>query len=818
MTGLWQDLIFAARMLVKDRRFTFAAVLALALAVGVNSAVFTIVNTALLRDLPFADPDRLVSLNVPSQRGPSGMSLADARDLQRDATAFSGLSISSGHLPLTISEPDLAPERLRGAYVSSTAFAVLGVTPILGREFRADDDRVGAAPVVLLGHAAWERRYRADPSVVGRTVRINGTPAMVIGVMPPGFKYPAIAEAWQPLALAPGVNESHRDVRSFSVVGRLRQDVGIEQARAEVTEVASRLAREFPDTNSAATMAVEPMREGYGASTGPLLWMFLGAVGLVLLIACANVANLLLARAATRAREVAIRAALGAPRWRIVRQLLVECLLIAVLGGVGGTLLSIYGAQVLAVGFDAIEPGAPAGSTRPFYVDLSMDGTIYAFIGALCAFSTIACGLVPALLVSRPDVQDLLRDGERGGTGRRARRWTSAFLIAELALSLILLSGTGMLWRSFLSKYAADTVIDPAPLVTMRFALPLDTYASGAARKGFMDRLDERLQSIRGIESAALVSEAPFGMGVPERQLEVDVRAADPARPMPAVSYVEAGPRYFETVQLPLLRGRALTAADARAGQEAVVVDEWFASSFLGDGNPIGRRIRLTQPRRPDAWAPWMTVVGIARTLPLSGPRPLQRPIVYGPLAANPAPDGAASIVVRDEGGLARVTPLLREDVRRLDPDVPLFAIESLDAAVARQRLPVRWAGTWFAGIAAIALVLATVGLYSLTAHGVAERTREIGVRMALGARPQQVLWLFLRRVAVQLAIGLSLGLVGAIATTSLLQTWLDGINPRDPLTLAVVVVGLVTVALTASLIPARRATRVDPATALRAE
>jgi predicted permease len=549
-----------------------------------------------------------------------------------------------------------------------------------------------------------------------------------------------------------------------------------------------------------------------------MLAVFLAAVALVLLVACANLANLLLARSATRSREVAIRIALGATRWRVVRQLLVECLLIALLAGIGGALLSLYGARAIAVGFDVIEATAPSAAARPFWVDLSLDGLTLAFVGLLCVFATLACGLVPALHLARTGVNDVLKD-TAGGAGGGTRRWAGAFVVAELAFTLMLLSAAGHLWGGFIAAYTRDTVIDTADLMTMRFTLAGEKYATGADRTRFLQALEDRLSELSVLSSATLASAPPFDVGGPARAVSLDGRDAQPGQTLPLASYVQTGVRYFETVRLPLSRGRALTAADGRAGQEGAVVDERFVSALLGGEDPIGRRVRLTMPAPSEANEPrWFTIVGVARTLPPAGPPPLVRPVVYVPMEAEPSPERAAAMLVRDPAGLAAVVPVLREEVRRLDPDVAVYAIETMDAIVARQRYGARLLGTWSGVIAGIALLMASVGLYALTAHAVAQRGREIGLRMALGARPAQVVGLFLRRAVVQLVLGLGIGTAGALAASRILQGVLSDTGGGDPVTLASVAALLIVVSLTASILPARRAARMDPVSALRAE
>jgi predicted permease len=806
--GWWADFRLAARLLAKDRRFTFAAVVALALGIGLNTSVFAIVNAALLRDLPFAEPDRLVAIQLTDTRGMTvAMSYADLRDWRDQASTFEGLAANAAGA-LSLSDDSGAPVRLRGSYLTANAFQLLRTAPILGRGFVAEDEQPGAPGVLVLGYGVWQSRYGSDPSVIGRTVRVDDAPATIVGVMPPGFKYPYIDEAWQSISSAPNVSAANRGTRNLGVVGRLKPGVILEQARAELQGIVTRLAEAYPATNTGLALLARPMRELYPVPK-PMLATMMGAVTFVLLIGYANIANLLLARSASRSREMAIRAALGASRWRIVRQLLVECLLIALMGGALGFVLSIYGANEIASAFDIIEPGAVRGSTRPYWVNVSPDSLVYGFAGLLSFGSALAFGLLPAWQIARTDVNDTLKEEGRGtGGGVRSRRWSSVLLTAQLALTLILLAGAGLLWRGFIAQYRQDTVIDTSGFVTMRLALPARKYRTAADRKQFLEQLDERISSLSLFSAATMASHVPLEFGAPQRELFIEGVARDANERGPIVAYTLIGERYFEALHLPIVRGRALTAADARAGQEGVVVDERFANQFSSGIDPIGRRIRLGPA------GVWFSIVGVARTVPQAGPPPAIRPMVYAPLHAEPAPEGRAAIIVK--GPLAPVAAALREIVRALDPTLPLFAIETVDASLARGRFPARVLSTWFGALALAALVLAAVGVFAMTAHSVAQRTHEIGVRMALGADSRAVVRLFARRTIVQLVIGLVLGIIGALGVSKLVQAGIEEAGARDPVTFAIVAALLTVVAMTATLLPARRASRVDPAVALR--
>ena len=817
-----QDVRFGVRMLTKDRRFTIAAVIALALGVAVNNSVFTIINAALIRDLPFEDPSRLIRVAMIDNRGDRlALTYQEFQEWHASLTSFEGLSADTSNT-MNVSDPGQPAVRLRGTYISATGFSLLRVQPALGRRFLAEDEREGASPVAILSFDVWQGRYGGDPAIVGRSIRVNDVPTTVVGIMPRGMNFPLTAEIWQPLSTIPGLATLPRSTRMFSVFGRLKDSADLDTMRAEAETVAARLAQEFPESNTDVRAAVMTLKESYTGNGWNLLMTLMIAVGFVLLIACANVANLLLAKAAQRSREIAIRASLGATRWRIIRQLLIECTLIALVAGIVGFVLSVFGARAMAMAFNVIEVGAPDGAVKPFWVDLTMNGVAWTFLGLLCLLASLGAGLIPAWHLAKTDVNDTLKDGGRSGSsGIRARRMAGGLMIAELALTLILLTSAGLMIRSFFALYLKDVVVDTNGLVTMRLALPMEKYATTEQRQRFIDALDVRLSSLPMFTSITLGSDIPVQpMGSASRSLTLEEHPPRAGEKPPSVTYVDVGPRYLETFGLRILRGRGLSDADGRPGQEGVVVNERFASMYFANDEVLGQRIQLTGPALPTEKAPWLTIVGVTPTLPVFFPGRMGEPAVYVPYHADPAQQRFVSVIVRagDRTSKMGATTTLREHVAALDPGLPLFALQTMDEAVARSRMSARTLGSWFIILALIALTLASVGLYALTAHGVAQRTQEIGVRMALGARPAQVVWLFIGRTAVQLVAGLALGLWGSLAVGNLLRGFLTEIDPRDPLTLSFVVALLVAVALIASLLPSRRAARVDPAVALRAE
>jgi predicted permease len=813
--NLMQDLKFAVRLLIKDRWFTAAAVTALALGIGVNATVFTFVNAVLIRGLPFDQPERIVVVGTRDGRGRDrGVSHLDFVDWRGATRTFSGLAAFSGQT-MNISDEGRAPERFQGPYQSANAFKLIGQTPLIGRDFLAEDDRPGAAAVVILGNGVWKNRYGSDPSILGRTIKVNELPATVIGVMPEGFKFPVGADLWMPLAHAPQLLEQKRDARNaLDVFGRLGDGITTAQAQAEMSTIAAKLARDYPDTNTGVGARVMTFNDRVNG--GPIKLVFLslmGAVGFVLLIACANVANLLLARSAGRAREMSVRISLGASRWRIVRQLLVESVLLSIVSGVIGLGLASIGVRLFDV--------ATQDVGKPYWIKFTMDAQVFAFFAAVCLGTSIAFGLAPALHVSKTDVNDVLKEGGRSGSsGMRARRWTSMLIVIELALTLVLLSGAGLMMRSFLNLYRLDVGVDTAHLLTLRLNLPNQKYPTPEQRRIFFDRLDQRLAGLGGIQAATIATNVPLGGGFP-RLLSMDGKEPVAGEQPPTVTQVTIGPRYFETLGLKVLDGRAFDELDGTSGHDTTIINQRFASMYFGADNPIGRRIKLRVdgPQSPGAAAPeWVTIVGVAPTV-----RQRMQPgddapdaVAYIPLRAH-APS-FMMLLIRAQRDAASLTSLAREEIRTIDPDLPLFGVSTMDQQLAQQRWPFRVFGTMFVIFALIALALSAVGLYAVTAYSVAQRTQEIGVRMALGAQAAQVLCLILRRSLGQMTIGLAVGIGGAVGVSRLLASVRFQTGARDPVLLAGILSLLIVVSTSACLWPARRATRLDPVDALRNE
>jgi putative ABC transport system permease protein len=806
------NLKYAVRTLVKDPWFTLVAALALGLGIGVNSTVFTFVNAVLLRGLPFASPDEIVHVNGrnTADGGMMPISYPDFIDIRTQSKSFTGLAAYQG-TTMNVSDGGHAPERAQGVRLSANAFSILGERPIRGRDFRAGEDLKGAEPVALLGYGLWKTRYGSDTGIVGRTIKINEAAHTVIGIMAEGNRFPSNADLWT--TLIPEGDFEKRQMRRIMLFGRLLPGVTVKQAQTELSGIAKQLEQQYPDTNKAVGVEVMTFNDRFNG--GPIRVVFLammGAVGFVLLIACANVANLLLARSARRSREIALRIALGASRARVIRQLLVESTLLAFLGGIIGFGLSLIGVKL----FDM----AVADVGKPYWIKFTMDATVFAFLVAVCFATGIIFGLVPALQVSRTNLNDILKESGRGNAGGRRARWlASTMVVAELTLTIVLLAGAGLMIRSFLKLYSMDIGADISHMLTMRMTLADKKYPTPEQRRLFYQAMLSRLAAVPGIAGASIAS-APPASGVQTQPFEIEGRPAADPKKLPLVTVMQVSEGYFDVLDVRMREGRVLRETDGNKGSESVVINARFASQHFPGEDPLGKRLRLKVDERMNAVTseqPWLTVVGV---VPNVRQRSLQDvdPDAIAYTSYRLQPTLGTAILIRSHSDPTALIPAVRKAVQDVDPDQPVFGVQTMEQALAQNRWPHRVFGTLFTIFAFIALVLSAVGIYAVTAYSVTQRTQEIGVRMALGAQARQVSWLILRQGLVQLAIGLTLGGAGALAAGPVLQTLLVQIKPTDPATLAAIGLVFTVVTVVACLIPARRATRLDPLAALRVE
>lgn len=800
---LWQDLRYAFRTLARTPGFTLVAVVALALGIGADTAIFTIVKGAFSWDLGLDHVDRmiLVSLADSSHRQDFGMSYPDFLDLRSQATSLEGLA-AYRMASVNLSDNRSLPERYYCVTMSANGFLVSEQKPVLGRGFVADDERPGAPPVAVLSYHVWQDRYGKDPGMAGKTIRVNDVPHTVVGVMPPGKRFPEETDLWTPLIPdAPALQRANRDLMLF---GRLPRGGSTAAAGAQLATISTRLAKQFPDSNKGLTAEVQPIGQITGAyNMRPLFAALWVAVGFVLLIACADVAIMLLARGAGRAREISIRVAIGAGRGRILRQLLVESVILSIAGGFLGWLVALGGLRW----FDAGTGVVP----KPVWLQLSLDGMAFLYLAAVSIGAGIFFGLAPALRLSKIDVYAAIKDGGQGVAGRRRALSLSNGLVAlQMALCIVLLSGAGLMIRSTVNLYAAPLGMDPAGVLTMRINLPEAKYPLPESQVHFHRTLQARLEALAGVESAGIVSNLPLGSWIPV-SYELEGAVSDPGHSRQTGALV-ASPTYFRVMGVNPRRGRLLLETDA-AGAPVVLVNETFAHQLWPDGGGLGKRLRLAG--NPSSL--WLTVVGIVPDILQNFRNPLEHdPLIYLPFSEDPRRE--MFIVARTRVPPATLARPFRRAVRNLDENLPVYEVRTLEGRLAESRLTVNLLGAMFAVFAAVALVLATVGLYAVTAHSVGQRTQEIGVRMAVGGTRRDILRLVFAQGIRPLLLGVVLGLPAAFGVTRVLRAVLVGVSPGDPVSFTLVVVVLAAAGVLGCAVPARRATRVDPIVALRYE
>ena len=805
------DVRLAIRLAARDHRVTVAVVAALSLAISANATIFSLYNGIFLRPLPFDAPDRVVVLNARLANNPESnlpLSARQLREWRQGARTFADLA---GFADTTMNLADAdglperrAPERLSGAFVSPNVFQLLGVRPVLGRAFRLDEDQPGAPPVVLLSHRTWMTRYQGNPAVVGAVVRVNGAAATVVGVMPERFGFPNDAAAWQPVSLLTGAARGD-DERNLLFVGRLGAGATMAQALADVTRVDAAL----PQTSADAVRLVpklRPFREFFIGGQARISFMvLLLGVAIVLVVACANVANLLLARGVRRGGEIALRMSVGARRGQVVRQLLIESLVLAAVSTLAGLMLSQVGVRLFERAI--VDTGAP------YWFDFSLDLRVFTFLALACGLTTVLFGLLPALHTTRAHLTAVLGQAPRGSALASGRRWNDVLVVGQFALTLTLMMSAGLVFKELSALRTMRVGVDTAGVTVMQLDLPRAQYATPEARLAFYARLDERLERL-GDARATYANAAPAA-GASDQQLGIDGRPAEEARDR-RVSHMAIGPRYFSTLDAGPVRGRTFAAADRG---DVAVVNQRLAQLYFPDRDPIGMRIRFEQWRADVPASRWFTIVGVAPDIRQrsTGDRPVD-PVVYVPWGQSGDPLPFATLIVRSSRPAADAAAGMRRLVTELDPSLPVFNIRTLDDALAYERWATRVFGVMFAIVAAMAVALASVGLFGLTAYSVSVRTREIGVRMALGGRNRQIWWTVGRRGLGQAGVGLLLGTGGALVMGRLLRDMLPSAAGATATTLVAVASLLVLVAVTACLVPARRALRLNPVDALRAE
>jgi putative ABC transport system permease protein len=807
MDALRQDIRYGFRRLIKSPGFAIISVLTLTLGIGATSAIFSVVRGVLLKPLPYADPDRLVGLYHVSDGRRSTMSGPNFVDVKRAATTLEDASAISRGRVILVGQGE--PVRLDIADVSASFFSVLGVQPFLGRTFAPDENQPGKPKVAVLGYGLWQDRFNGDAGVLGRRILLDGVPTEIVGVMPRGFSYPAGRVLWRPLEYSEDFTTKQRSAWYLIAIGRAKPGVPLDTVTAEVQAIGRSLAKQYPDANEGLEITAVPLLDATVGNIRKAVFVMFGAVCFVLLIACANVANLLLARAAARETEIAVRTALGANRLRIVRQLLTESVILSVIGAGLGLLLASWGVDLLV----AMEPQG-----IPRLTEIRVDRVVMLFALGVSVATGLVFGMIPALHATRPGVAGSLKEGGRGAlTTRSGARVRGALVVAEMALAVTLLTGAGLLIRSFVRLAAVDPGFHVQQALTFALSLPEARYAKEPQQIAFFDQLLPRLKTLPGVESAAAVIALPLSGTSLVLTFEVAGRPPLPPAQQPAMQVRIATPQYFETVGIPLRRGRGFTDRDRWGTTPVVLITESAAQQYFRGEDPIGKRITLgwgRGPGTPRAGGEVVGVIGDVKDAGLDEPDP---PQIFLPYAQWPVEQ--MSVVLKTAVPPASLTEAARQAVYSVDPMIPVSEVRTLDAIVARSISQPRFYMTLLAMFAAVALVLAAIGIFGVLSYAVAQRTREIGIRMALGARESAVIGGVVKDAMLLTVGGAVLGVVAALFLTRILdEKMLFHTSARDAVTFTSVVALLTAVALVASYVPARRATRVDPMTALRAE
>lgn len=803
------DLRFALRQLWKSPGFTLISVLTLALGIGANTAIFSVINAVLLRPLPYPDADRLMIVTESDANQPQiSVSFPDYVDWKRDNTTFEEIALSRRESFNLSGLSGRAPEQISGALVSANFFKVIGLTPQLGRTFTEEEDRVGGPRLAVISDRLWERVFSRDPNVLGRSVSFGNQPYTIIGVMPPHMFSPRTVEVWFPVMRRTDhpswqTRDNHPGLYGWA---RLKPNVTREQALNDLKQIAARLAKQYPDSNSAVSVTVTPLLENQVGDYRPSLVLLLGAVVLVLLIACANLANLLAARGAARAREFAVRAAVGASRWQIIRQLLIESLVLALFGGGLGLCLAAWGRDLLV----ALSP-----QDVPRFQAVSLDGWVLSFSLALSVITSFLFGLWPAWHTSRADIQLALKSGGHGSSdGPGAQRSRDLLVIAEVALTLILLSAAGLVLKSFANARGLQLGFDPHLLLSARIDLPEPTYSDEKKLLNFSTALTDKLSALPGVENVALASTPPLMTGWQTSFLPEGAPEPEPGK-LPSAEMNVVTPGYFQTIKTPLLRGRPFEESDSKGSTPIMIIDQLMADRCFPGEDAIGKRIRMATGE--EGAREYRTIVGVVPHLKVYGFEEVAiLPQAYLPLKQQPA-TGLVALLRTSLSQRSFERPV-REIVASLDAAQPAFEFKTMQERVEETWATPRLLSFLLVCFATLALTLSVVGLYGVMAYNGLRRMREIGVRLALGAMPAQIRTMMLQQGMRLLAGGLVVGFLGAFALSRTLRSVLYGVSANDPLIYVIVTFVLVCAALFACWIPARRASRVNPMVTLRAE
>ncbi len=798
-----RDVTYSLRVLLKSYAFTIVVILTLALGIGANTAIFSFANGILLRPLPYPQSDRLAVLEETApKQGIRNMGVAypNFLDWRDQNTVFESLATHFGTSRFSMSLGGQASE-IRGSRVSYGLFEVLNVMPQLGRSFTMNEDRPEEDGVVILGYDLWQRNFGGDPNILGKTVVVSSRPRIVIGVMPRGFRFPEVSELWVPLAFTTKIYT--RNDHGLEAIGRLKDGVSVAQAQSEMHRVAARIEELNPVTNAGIEVRVTSLHENLSGDYRDALLILLGVVGCVLLVACVNVANLMLARATARQKEFALRTALGASRWRIVRQLLFESLLLALVGGTLGFALSAGALRLLLTAIPI---------NLPFWMNFSIDLRVLAFTIGITLLTGLIFGIVPALQTSRVDLNDTLKEGARGssGGGSHAR---SLLVVAEIAMSLVLLVGAGLMIQSFLRLRHVNIGLNPTNVLTATLITPRAKYKEDSQRAALIKQVVERVQNLPGVESASATATLPLNGNIWGRGLTVEGNPVAGGGQTPVVQHTVVTPGYFSTMGITLLAGRDFNDSDTKGSQDVTIIDERLARQYWANQSPIGKRVRFGPPEDNE---PWHTIVGVVSAVRHQRMQEETDPSVY--LPHQKVPVGGLSLVARTSSKPNDFIAALRREVAQLDPDLPVSEVATMEEVVAKSIWQPRLYAMLFAVFAGGALLLALIGIYGVMAFLVQTRTHEIGIRMALGASTRDVFKLIVGRGMKLTAVGVVIGVGGAIALTRLMHSLLFNTSATDPFIFILISAVLSLAAFFACYLPARRAAKVDPLIALRYE
>lgn len=801
---LLRDIKYALRLLWKRPGFTIVAVITLALGIGANTAIFSVINAVLLAPLPYEDSDKLVGVwdrQIISNENQQPVSLPELEDWKEQNQVFEELAITRG-VTFNLTQAG-ETERVTGARVSTNLYTLLRIKPLLGRPFSEAEGKPGAEPVALISYGLWQRRYAADPQIVGRSLQLDGIPCTVVGVLPRGVSYPT-ADTELVIPFIPQPRESQRANHFLRVIGRLRANVSLSQARTEMDTIAARLEQQYPDASTGWRVQLLPLHEQLVGNIRPALLVLLGAVGCVLLIACANVANLLLSRAVGRRMELAVRTALGASRWQLIRQLLTESILLSLCGGLFGLLLAVWSVPVLT---------RLSSGSIPRVEEISVSFRVLLFTLLVSLLTGIIFGLIPAWQSSSKKLTALLREGRRGSTGGLLhRRVLNLLVIAEVALALVLLVGAGLMIRSFASVRQVSPGFDPHGILTAGIGLSPIKYAELPKQATFYQDLLTRIETLPGVVSVAAVSRLPVVATIASSNFTIKGRPVASGHE-PNANYRVISPRYFQTMGVPFVQGRDFTLRDTKETPDAVIINKTLADQFWLGQDPLGQYLQLSAETTR-----WREVVGVVGNEKLSGLDKEIDPAIYVPLTQNTFPNALRSIflVVRAEGEPTSLAPSIQKELRSMDQEQALFQVRPLEEVISNSLSQRRFNSLLLVIFGALAGLMAAVGIYGVIAYSVTQRTNEIGIRLALGAQPFDVLKMILGQGIKLTLIGVVIGLVAAFALTRILSSLLYGVSATDPLTFLGVPLLLTAVAALASYLPARRATKVDPCVALR--